>query len=308
MKRISVLFLSLIALVAVFSSCNPSADSPVIGKITPTSDTVYFVTAKAGTEITFSVEVTPDVNGGAKLTTLSWTSDKLDFTGNVDLDNAANTVTKDVKFTVSDTVKTAQVVTITFKVEDDNENSSTKKATIVIMEEPVTIPAIITAAATTVNYSSVSATTDFGWKLSPDAKGVTVTQVDAADADFVFFWNDTYRHLILSPDADIIEEQDGFSIWNYDVTGKKVSKIQASTDAAWTAASDETINNLFVTTATVNSGSNGFDHVAVGDVYAFELSDGRKGLLKVTANDAPYKVEASLSLEFKYQETANSGK
>ncbi len=174
------------------------------------------------------------------------------------------------------------------------------------------IPVILNATET-VNYNSQSDTTEFGWQLVADAKGVTVTQVNSDDADLVFFFNDTYRQQILSPDAEQIMNQEAYSNWDYTLTGKKTTKIEIATEADFTGASPESINDLTVVSAVHPGGGNGVDHVLSGEYYKFELSDGRKGVFKVAESNPPYAkapiIASSITLEFKWQEEpANSAK
>jgi hypothetical protein len=306
MKKISVLFISLIALVAVFTSCNPIVDAPGV-VVTQDVDTVYFEAAKTGTVVTFTIVITPDAVNGAELSELKIT--KGDSITTIDLGGATSSVTKTYTYTVTET--TAQTLTFKFEASNLSGEAQEETATIKVMEAIPTDPEIITATGKTVNYNSTSATTEFGWVLDPTAKGVTISQVNSADADLVFFFNDTYRQQLLSPNAAQIEAQDAFSTWSYDVAGKNTTKIQKVTASDWTNATEASINDLTVTSGTHAGGGNGYANVAVDDVYAFELSDGRKGLCKVSASNPPYKsplIASTITLDFKYQETANSGK
>jgi len=308
MKKISVLFLSLVALVAVFTSCNPIVDAPEI-TVTPDMDTVYVAAVKTGTTVTFTVVMTPHVEQGAEIASLTVTEGTTELVSRT-YAQGANSVTDTFTYVVAADHALGNI-DLVFETTDDGGRAKSATATIVVAEDIPAFPAIVTGSGT-VNYNSTSTTTEFGWQLTATAKGVTVTQVNSADADLTFFFNDTYRQQLLSPDAAQIEAQDTYSTWDYDVTGKKTTKIGVATASDWTNATDESINNLSVTSEVHPGGGNGVDLVAADDVFAIELSDGRKGLAKVTASNPPYKkgivVASSITLEFKFQATPNSAK
>jgi hypothetical protein len=304
------LLLSVISIVILFllTSCPapPPADGPYISIIQDV-DTVYFDTTKNCAIVTFTLRMQSDIISEVFLSNLVISEGKNELF-NEDFGNSISDTTKTFEYFVSDTIKSDTTLTLTFEVTDDNGNSCSEKAKIVVLLEPQYLE-IIMSSGKTVNYNSTSTTTEFGWRITED--GPTITIVNSSEADLVFFFNDTYRQQILSPDAEQIEVQDTFSLWSYDLAGKHTTKIQKVTTSDWINATAITINELTVISGTHAGGGNGYAYVQVDDVYAFELSDGRKGLCKVLASNPPYKspsMASTITLDFIYQNITNSGK
>ncbi len=289
--------LAVLGFVTFFSSCNPDTLVTLNFK-----DNIETVNAEPGEVVTIVYTLTPDAINNGELGQLVVKDDDLNEVANEQY-SGTSTLTDSIDFTVPTDAVEGDQINLTFTATDGTSGlTSTKTFQINVV---INLPAIITGTGT-VNYNSQSDTTEFGWQLVADAKGVTVTQVNSDDADLVFFFNDTYRQQILSPDAEQIMNQEAYSNWDYTLTGKKTTKIQEATEADFTGASDETVNALTVTSDVHPGGGNGVDHVMANEYYKFELSDGRKGVFKVTASNPPYTkapiIESNITLEFKWQE------
>ncbi len=262
--------------------------------------------AMPGDVIEFNYVITPDVIEDGQLGDFYVEKD-----GNVIFNkiySGTSSISDIFEYTVPTNANEGDVIVLTFKAIDGiSGNETTVNANINIQN----YPEIVESTGNTVNYNSTSTTTEFGWQLESTAKGVVITQVDSDDADLVYFWNDTYRQQLLSPDAQQIMQQEPYSNWSYSLSGKKTTKIQTATISDWDNASCSTIDNINITySETHPGGGNGIDHVADGEYYIFELDDGRKGILKVSGSDVPYKykkgekIESSITLDFKFQAIA----
>ncbi len=297
-----------VAIAVFFTSCEK--ETTVDLTVDP-----FDTTAVPGDVVTFSYTLTPDVNKNGELGEFYIESDSTELY--TETFSGSNSKTGTFDYTVPTDAEEGDIINLTFRAIDGKSGKeSSTVATITVGSDEPEYPEIVESTGNTVDYISTSTTTEFGWQLESTAKGVVITQVDSDDADLVYFWNDTYRQQLLSPDAQQIMQQEPYSNWSYSLSGKKTTKIQTATISDWDNASCSTIDNINITySETHPGGGNGIDHVADGEYYIFELDDGRKGVLKVSGSSVPYKyekgekIESSITLDFKFQATPyNAGK
>ena len=150
MKKMSVLFLSLIALVAVFTSCNPIVENPEL-TLTQSADTVF---AGVETVVTFTAVCTPDVTNGAELATLTIMEGTTELKS-FDLAGSTSSVTKTFDYTVTDDIVAGTKITLNFSLEDLDGNAVDTKAYIEVGEVVVTFPELVSYSGK-LNYISTS--------------------------------------------------------------------------------------------------------------------------------------------------------
>jgi len=313
MKRISVLFLSLIALTTVFVSCDGNkTEAPTI-TVTQDVDTVYYSAAKAGTTVTFTVVMTPDVNNGGDVSTFIVTEGTKELL-NKDLGGSASSKTETYAYVVSDTIKTAQTISLTFEVQDADGRGNTKKAYIYVMEEAVTGPTLVEFTGKTLNYnnaiSSWATSTPF---FDLDVDGITAVAPTAAvaDIDLGLTTQITYKVSLASPDASWYQAMATANGASYLAEGKNHTKLQKVTVTDWATVTAEYIDALTITesyVAGVTLNGVGVTNLANGEIIAFETADGVKGLLKVTNLSSSVKATASITCDGKIVVPASSGK
>lgn len=284
-----------ILIATFFTACNP--DTTVTLKVSPQDTTVA-----PGAKISYVATVTPSTADKGKLGDfVVTTADGKE----VKKETLSGTSTKDVKFdyTVPADAKIGETITLNFKAKDGKSGKETTVAATIKVASG--LPAVVSVPGKTLNYNSTSKTTQLGWDIQ--AKEVKVLPANDKNLDVVFMANTSYKQCLLSPDADLIKQQASYVKWIHSTTGKNKTKIQKKTAADWNDATDETLNKLTVTSSSpihAKGLGNGVSVVKNGDVYAFELADGRKGLMKVSASSgfAAAKIDASITLDFKFQE------
>lgn len=292
-----------VATAVFFSSCGKTT----IVTLTVNPDSV---TAGPGQVVAFSVVLTPDVLNAGTVGSLDVTDGNGTSIYKNQYSNAVNSVTDSCDYTIPNDATIGSTISINFTATDGvSGKTNTVSATIKV---GTTVPTLVTYTGKTVSYDSGNGSTDFGWQLT--GTGVNITTVNSADADLCFFFNDTRRQQIWSPDAKGITDQAAYSTWTYSTTGKKSTLVQKYTGSkTFEQLTADDINGLTVigTVPYTNSGY-GVELVAANDIYIFQLSDGRKGAFKVSASNPPYTkspaIASSITLDFSYQQSASSAK
>ena len=304
MKKVKFLFAALVAILAVScNSCSP-VDTLVDISVDPTDTTLA-----PGDSATFSVTLTPDVTNKGELGPCQVLGpDSTEVYSNTFSGSSSQTFT----FTYavpSNATDGSEIELIVIAKDGKSGKDATDKIHINVK---MGLPEVVTVTGKTVNYNSTNANTELGWDLTADGTDVTIANDD--NADLVFFFNDTYRQQILSPDAQQVENQAAYSSWDYSTTGKNTTKFKKMTADDFDNATAESLDAISIDESVTHpGGGNGIDHVQEGDVYAFVLADGRKGLFKVSASNPPYAkspaISSSITLDFKFQKgTAGDAK
>ncbi len=304
MKKVKFLFGALVAIFAVaFTACHP-VDTLVDITVKPADTTLA-----PGEKATFSVTLTPDVTNKGELGACKVLGpDSTELYSNTFSGSNSETFTFD--YTVPNDAVDGSSITLTV-VATDGKSGKDATSQITINVE-LGLPEVVAVTGKTVNYNSTNANTELGWDLTADGTDVTIANDD--NADLVFFFNDTYRQQILSPDAQQVENQAAYSSWDYSTTGKNTTKFKKMTADDFDNATAESLDAISIDESVTHpGGGNGIDHVQEGDVYAFVLADGRKGLFKVSASNPPYAkspaISSSITLDFKFQKgTAGDAK
>ena len=309
MKKFNFLFsLPLILLLLLFTACPPISPCYLPAKIYISISPDY-VRLESGESQYFVYTLIPDELAKSELGdfTVTDTNENIITTKSY---SGIDPITDSIEFTVPDNDTVGTIITLTFTVtERTTGNQTTSTATIEVCSP---LPDVATVTGKTVNYKSTDTNTQFGWYLTTNS--VDVTFVDDTNADVVFLFNDTYRQQILSPDAQEIEIQDAYAFWDYDISNKKNTKFKKMTADDFENATPESLDAISIAPSVTHpGGGNGIDKVQEGDVYAFVLADGRKGMFKVSASNPPYSkspaIQSSITLDFKFQQgTAGDAK
>jgi hypothetical protein len=298
MKKVSILFLCLIALGSIFTSCNPNIDSPEIS-VTPSNTTVYYVPVKAGQVVTFTAVMTPDVVNGAELMTLKISDGTEETT--MDLGGANVQITKTYDYTVSETINTETTITLTFEVFDTNQNSKDVKVYIKVTEDDNAFPELVSYNGT-LNYISTSLNNTMMFICGTAG---SMGNGNDSNADLAFVWQDGNGYSVCSPDAGWIAECFSYNNIVYSTSDKNHTKI-APYSGSYSALTAEILDGLTISYESQLSGAgNGINNVSNGDLISFITADGQKGVLKVVSNS---KVSKYMQFEAKFQKTGSSGK
>jgi len=297
MKKVSILFLSLIAIGSVFTSCNPNSDSPDIS-VTPYNTTIYYVPAKAGQVVTFTVVMTPDVVNGSELMTLKITDGTNETT--MDLGGANVQITKTFDYTVSETINTETTITLTFEVIDTKQNAKDTKAYIEVTEG-TTFPQLVSYNGT-LNYISTSLNNTM--MLICGSTG-SMGDGNSSNADIAFVWQDGNGYSVCSPDAGWITECYSYNNVVYSTSGKNHTKI-APYSGDFYALTAQVLEGITISSESQLTGAGtGINNVSNGDLIAYITADGQKGVLKVVSNS---KTSKYMQFETKFQTSNSAGK
>jgi len=289
MKKLT--FLSILVFFSIVLTSYDSCEDSYV-KVTATPDKVE---ATPGEEVTFAFSFTP-VNDGE----IDHFYVSIDYGQEIELAKDA----KEYKYTMPE--GSEGMIDFVFKTVDIHEGKIYSTSVYIDRIAPAqTTPEMVTVTGKTVNYSAYTTTTELGWSIGSD--GVVISESNDDDLDIVFLYDLDFQRQLYSPEANYIGVTAESAEWSYSTSTKKLTKIDKVTESDWTNATAETLNNLSVAGNLIQSTGIGYNNVAVNDVYAFELADGRKGLMKVISSTVEeYELMGDMTLDFKFQATAAS--
>jgi len=312
MKKISALFLSFVAVLAIFTSCTPVAEAPEIS-VTPEKDTVWYTPAKAGAEVTFSVEITPDVNNSATLMTFNVYEGSItnDVFYSEDLGGSSSSKTITYKYTVPTTITADSTITLVFEGVDDGSRSKSIEAKIYLMVEEVTV--------TVLSFNDITCQGDGNTLAAPNTNMInaqtgvvySADHTPAVDIDLAYLYHGAWSNFIASPDAAGLVTVYDLGGVTYSTTGKNTTHIQLITSI--TSLDQVTVEFLQGLTITddhiAGSVANGIGtQISVGDFVAFETADGYKGVFEVKFVDTAKALTTIMECDMRVLSEASSGK
>jgi len=292
MKNVKFLF-GAIALFAVTFLASCTSDSSVSVSLTQSADTVA-----PGEAVTFAVSVNPDAIDGGYLGDVSIVLAS-DNTGLFDTTLSGTSSQQfDYIYTVPADAAVGTDITLNFTATDAKTGiTKTTAATIYVASG---LPEIVTASDIISNYVSNSKDNDMMFIL--EETGVSTGGGDVTNGDLAFVYQNTYGYSVVSPNSAWIASLYSYNNITYTTADKRETKI-ALYSGAWADLTQETINDLDITTSTVAGGGNGLQNLNEGDIVVFETADGRKGALLVKTNA---KISMYMTADFAYQATAGT--
>jgi len=253
-------------------------------------------TVKPGENININVTLVPDKANNGKLGNFYIT----DISGASIYSNyfsGSESVNFDIQYTVPADAG-GSVLQLIFHAEEGNTGKYSTDTAIINVEYSIIIEDYNVKAT----YVSTSLENQMMYILNND--GVTTDGGTSTSGDLAFVWQSAYGYSICSPDAEWITMLFEANGLNYTTNDKKNTKIMKY-NGNWDDLNDASINELSITSETLEGGGNGVQNLNEGDIVIFETSDGRKGALKVKTNA---KITKNMIADFKYQEIGNSGK
>ena len=300
MKKLSVLLgtFTMIVMVALFSACDKTYDVPTV-TVTQDVDTVVL---GVETVVTFTVAVTPDVTNGSKITKLEIVAPDTAQNFMKDDYESASTVNHTFEYTVAADVEAGEL-NFTFTGYDDQDQSKIEGTVFITVAAPAepTFPVLVDWTGS-LEYSS--STLGNTMMLVCGVDGATTGGGTETNADLAFVWQSTYGYSVVSPDAAWIADLYSYNGITYSTSDKNNTQIMLYT-GEWADLTDEVIDGLIITTATVTGGGNGVQGVNTGDILVYKTADGQKGAFLVTSNS---KITKNMAGEAKYQGEGSSSK
>ncbi len=267
-----------VAAMGIFSACTPdAAEAPTINvsvvgspEYTQGSEVTYVVTAQTASDKDVLNQLTITGTG---------------LNPNYSYSYPAETTMSTDSFTmvIPTDVPAGTDVELTFEVTTDKDTSATAT-------QSFTVTSALTEKSDLVSDGSYTSSSQNGF----DVESLSIVGVDKGE-DFVLIHNSAVGNAIYSPNAKQLSTLYAYNNVTYSNTTEtklqKVTKDFATVDAAY-------LSSLAVTSSTVTGGGIGVEKLAVGDVIAFETTDGTKGVIKITAVDNAKSTSAISKITF----------
>ncbi len=294
MKILSKLIL-IITLSVIIYGCKktPECCSPIQMQVVKSADTAY---AGIITDVKFEIKLLPD------LITESYPSKLVIKEGNIIIDSINFYSKQEVTHNFDYHVTAEDVprnVELTFYIYDDNNKFSTEYSNLVIAKYPppsfIKSSGIFFFSTTSLNYSMMLIFKDTSC-YTADAHNI--------NGDITFIWQPEYNYTLASPDAETIATVYDDAGITYSYAGRKHSSIMEYS-GEFNDITELELNEIVFTETILRRGGSGVEMLLIGDKIAFQLQDGRKGILEVlSCAKKGEKLNKSMYFNVIFQKTA----